>query len=181
MPNPTPTIELPRLPDESARAYAARVEYVTMGAGRSLEKLRVQSGGKAGIPRRFNTLAEWSARYDWAGSARQYDEQIAYITIQEAQAKYRTDLEAHRKKASDAGQALYAVAGQLITAINKALAGPRKIRDKDGKEYTLHSIDLNANTFSIAARAMQAALDLEAHALAVDVLLPKLGQADDSE
>lgn len=175
MENKQTTIELPRLPDESARAYQARVEYVTMGPQRSQDAVSQKLGKSRQL------MYRWASQYDWAGSARQYDEQIAYITIQEAQAKYRADLEAHRKKASDAGQALYAVAGQLITAINKALAGPRKIRDKDGKEYTLHSIDLNANTFSIAARAMQAALDLEAHALAVDVLLPKLGQADDSE
>lgn len=129
---------------EAWRSYGYRA-----GAKRGYRaaSIRLRNGARATIP---------------AGSARQYDEQIAYITIPEAQAKYRADLEAHRKKASDAGQALYAVAGRLITAINKALAGPRKIRDKDGKEYTLHSINLNANTFSIAARAMQAALDLEA-------------------
>lgn len=176
----SPTIELPRIEGESARAYAARVEYCTMGAGRSLEKLRGRSGEGSGIPRRFNTLAEWSTRFNWGESAKQYDEQIHYLTIQDAAEKYRTDLEAHRKKASEAGQALYAVAGQLIRAINTALAGPKKIKGEDGKMYTLHAIDLTSSTFSIAARAMQTALDLEAHALGVDKILPSLG-ADDSE
>lgn len=177
MPN-APTIEIPRHPDESARAYAARVEYVTMGPQRSLEKLadqrRIKGGSKAITP-----LREWSVRYGWADSARQYDEQVSYLTVQEAVDRHRADLEAHRKKAMDAGQALYAVAGQLIKTINAALANPRKIEGRDGKMYTLHSIDITSSTFGIAARAMTTALDLEAHALGVDDVLGKLN--DDSE
>lgn len=168
-----PTIELPRLENESARAYAARVEYVTMGAGRSLEKLSQKS------TKNIQLFKRWSVQYGWVASAEKYDAEVSYLTVQEAQEKYRADLEAHRTQANEAGQALYTVAGQLIKAINAALAGPRKIEGKDGKIYTIHSIEMNANTFSIAARAMQTALDLKAHALGVDKLLPSL--TDDSE
>lgn len=174
----TPTIELPRLPDESARAYAARVEYVTMGAGRSIEKLadqrRIKGGSKAITP-----LREWSVRYGWQESARKYDEDVAHLTVQEAQEQYRADLAAHRKESMEAGKALFTVASQLTIAINQALAGPHQIEGKDGKKYTLHKIELSANTFQIAAKAMQTALDLKAHALGVDVILGKLD--DDSE
>jgi hypothetical protein len=170
------TIELPRLPDESARAYAARVEYVTMGAGRSLEKLRQKYNRNTSYIRQ---LAEWSAKYGWVGSADKYDAEISYITVQDAADRYRTDLEAHRKKASEAGGALYAVAGQLLKQVNQALNQPRVIMGADGNRYTLHGIELNGNTLSIVSRAMQTALDLEAHALNIDKLLPSL--TDDSE
>jgi hypothetical protein len=168
--NPT-TIELPRLPDESARAYAARVEYVTMGAGRSLEKLRQKYNRNTSYIRQ---LGGWSSKYGWVQSAEKYDAEVSYITVNEASDRYRADLEAHRKKASDAGQALYSVAGMLLKQIDTALRNPRKIKGEDGKLYTLHGVDMTAGTFAIAARAMQTALDLEAHALGVDRLLPTL-------
>lgn len=178
--NNKPTIELPRLEGESARAYAARVEYVTMGAGRSFERLldRYQSAPKARPTQRLATLKEWSTRYNWQSSVREYDDQIAFLTVQEAADQYRQDLEKHREKAMEAGRGLYTVAGQLIRTINQALANPRKIKGEDGKWYTIHDMKFDANTFQIAARAMQTALDLEAHALGVDRVL---SNTDDSE
>lgn len=165
------TIE--RLPDESAKAYQARVEYVTMGPQRSQEAVSQRLGKSRQL------MYRWATRYDWTATARAWDDQQAAALQAEAAAQYRADLAAHRKRAGDASQALYAVAGQLITAINKALAGPRQIRGDDGKVYTLHSIELTANTFQIAAKAMQTSLDLEAHKLGIDQLMPQL--TDDSE
>ena len=167
------TIELPRHPDESARAYAARVEYVTMGPGRDLRTLAQK------LDKSLTLVGRWSSQYDWVKSAEEYDNQVAYLTVQEAAEAHRADLAAHRKKAMDAGQALYAVAGQLIKTINAALANPRRIEGKDGKVYVLHAIDITSSTFAIAARAMTTALDLEAHALGVDTVLGKLD--NDSE
>jgi hypothetical protein len=175
--NDISTIE--RLPDESARAYRARVEYVTMGPGRSLDKLRAQSGHKAGIPNRRSTLAGWSTRFDWQATAVGWDNQQAAAIAQAKADEYRQKIEAHREKAEQAGDALFTVAGQLIKAVNQALAGPRKIKGEDGKVYTVHAIELNANTFSIAAKAMQVALDLKAHSLGIERLIPLLD--DDSE
>lgn len=172
------TIELPRIDGESNKAYAARVEYVTMGAGRSLEKLRVQSGGKGGIPRRFNTLAEWSARFNWTEHAANYDNQVSYLTVNEAADRYRADLEAHRKKASDSAKNLLALANGLTRIYADALQQPREIRGADGKLYTLHKLTVDTNTLTTISKAMTASLDLEAHALGVDTVLSRL---DDSE
>ncbi len=171
MPNPT-TIELPRIENESAQAYAARVAYVTMGAGRSIDKVADQQGIKTGS--RSSRYLEWSRKYGWVDSARQYDEQVHYLTIQDAADKYRADLETHRKKASDAGAALYSVSQLLIKQVHAALSQPKTIKGEDGKFYTLHGLDMTAGTFAIAARAMQTALDLEAHALGVDRILPTI-------
>jgi hypothetical protein len=170
------TIE--RLPDESARAFRARVEYVTMGPDRSLEKTRQRLGKSAAGYKRV--LEEWSTRYDWQATAQGWDNQQAAAQSQEAADRYRADLEAHRKRASDAAQGLYTVAAQLIKAMNQALANPRKIEGKDGKMYTLHGIDLNASAYSAAVRGMQTALDIEGHALGLSELMPKLAN-DDSE
>lgn len=69
---------LARLPGETGRAYAAFVDYVRLGEGRSLRRLlaayvhgekRVQSEYKASTEkpptRRFATLAEWSVKHAW--------------------------------------------------------------------------------------------------------------------
>lgn len=177
MTNATITIE--RLPEETPRAYQARVDYITAGPSRSLEKLRQQIG-KGSV----RYLEQWSSRFDWVECARKYDEAAAHLVTQEALEQYRADLEAHRKKASEAGQALYQVAGQLLKKVNAALATPRQIEGKDGRMYTLHGIDFNSSALgsalSTVTRSFQTALDLEAHALGVDKLLPSL-ETDDSE
>jgi hypothetical protein len=172
MANPT-TIELPRIEGESNRAYAARVEYVTMGAGRSLDALSQK------YTKNIQLYKKWSAQYGWVDSARQYDEQLAYITIQEASEKHRADLEIHRKQAMDAGRSLYGVAGQMLQQLNTAMANPKKIKGEDGRWYTLHGIEMTSATLTTVARALQTALDLTAHALGVDEVLGRL--ADDSE
>jgi hypothetical protein len=171
------TITIERLPEESSKAYAARVEYVTAGPQRSLDRLRQNYGKTTAYTRQ---LEVWSARYDWAATARAWDDQQAAAAIQAAAEQYRADLEAHRKKAMDAGQGLYSVAGQLLKKLNSALASPRQIKGEDGLFYTLHGIDFNAAVLTTVSRALQTALDLEAHALGVDKLLPSL-EADDSE
>ncbi len=148
-------ITIPRLPDESARAYAARVEYVTAGPGRSLEKVRGQSGGKAGVPMRLATLEEWSSRYGWVESARQYDDQVAYLTIQEAAEQYRADLADYRKRYSDLGKGLYAAAAVLT----------RRVATE------ARTMGLGPGALALAANAAKTAADLEALALRVEHLL----------
>lgn len=69
---------LARLAGETARAYAAFLDYVRLGDGRSLRRLyesylhgekRPQTAHKAPTEKpptlRFETLADWSVRYRW--------------------------------------------------------------------------------------------------------------------
>jgi hypothetical protein len=163
------TITLPRIDGESSRAYAARVEYVTMGPQRSIDKLADQNGIKTGS--RVSRYLEWSRKYGWVSSAEKYDSEIALITVNDAAEKHRADLEEHRKKAMDAGRSLYGVAGQMLHQLNVALANPKKIKGEDGKWYTLHGIEITSATLTTVARALQTALDLSAHALGVDSAL----------
>lgn len=162
-------ITIERLPEESNRAYAARVEYVTAGPQRSLDDV-AQKWNKS-----RSLLARWSTQYDWAATARAWDDQQAAMAMQEASEAYRRDLEDHRKRYGDAGKALYQVAAQLLTQLSKIAGQPPKvIEGKDGKPYKIPGIDLTPTTLTVASRAMTIAADLEAHALRIGDLLPKL-------
>jgi hypothetical protein len=165
---------IPRLDDETPRAHAAKVAYVTAGPGRSLDKLRQQIGNRS-----VRYLEQWSARFDWAATARAWDDQQAAAVARDASDAYRADLEAHRKVSMDTGKVLHAVASNLLSQVNNALTSPRRIEGKDGKWYTLHGVELTSNSLAVASRAMLAALDLQAHALGVDRILT--GLTDDSE
>ncbi len=145
-------ITIPRLPEESARAYAARVEYITAGPGRSLEKLQQKIGKNTSYVRQ---LSEWSSRYGWVESARQYDDQVAYLTIQEAAETYRADLADYRKRYSDLGKGLYAAAAVLT----------RRVATE------ARTMDLGPGALALAANAAKTAADLEALALRVEHLL----------
>ena len=162
-----------QLSNESAQAYEAACAYFGMGADRSCELVAQKCAKSSSLIRR------WSSAHNWTDRAREYDAALAKEASAAHTARYLADLEAHRKRSMEAGSALYTVAGQLIKQLNYALGQPRKIEGKDGKTYTIHSVELNANTFAVAARGIVAALDLEAHALGIDKLLPELG--DDSE
>lgn len=170
-----PDITIPRLEEETTRAYAARVEYLTLGASRSFDRMleRLQSGDKAGITKRRSTLAEWSSQYHWQEHARKYDETLATLAAQAHAEQYRQELEDHRKRYQKAGKDLYAVAHALIGACAQALRG-QVIKGEDGKLYTIPGMEITPNTLAIAARALTTAGDLEAHALRIAELLPRL-------
>jgi hypothetical protein len=147
-----PTIELPRIDDESARAYAARVAYAKMGPQRSLEKLRQQIGNRS-----VRYLEQWSTKYGWTKSAEDYDRQLTYITLEEAQEAYRADLADYRKRYGDMGKALY---GSAVLAM-------RKINAVLGKPET----ELGVGSLITIINAVKTAADLEALALRVEHLL----------
>ncbi len=161
-------IQLPRLENESARAYAARVEYVTMGAGRSIDKLAEQKGIKSGS--RSSTYLEWSRKFGWVESARQYDDQVAYLTVQDAAQQYQEDLKAFRIKYGKAGDDLHKVSTAMLSLFARHLQG-KTVVDKDGNKHVIPAVEMNANTLGQIKSALQAAADLEALALRVEGLL----------
>lgn len=152
------TIEVPRLDGETPRAYAARVEYLTMGAQRSIDKVAYQKGIKAGS--RSSTLLEWSRQFNWVEHAARYDQALAAVAVAEHAEQYRQELEEHRQRYQKAGQALYGVAISMLSQLRAAPV-----------EYTPAAL-------STIARALTTAGDLEAHALRIADLLPKLDRHD---
>ncbi len=163
----TTTIELPRIDGESSRAYAARVEYVTMGAGRSLDKLRQKYVKNTSYIRQ---LQEWSAQYGWVSSAEKYDSEVALITVNEAASQYQADLKAFRTKYGKTGDDLHKVANAMLVVFSQQIQG-KKIVDKEGKTHILPGIEMNAGTLGQIKAALQAAADLEALSLRVESLL----------
>lgn len=146
-----------QLASESAQAYQAACAYFAMGADRSLVAVAQKLNKSTTI------MGRWSGQHNWTDRARTYDAALAEEDAAQHTARYLADLEDHRKRASEAGKALYAVAGKLLQRMNTQ-AG---------------TLELNANSLAVIKGALQTALDLEAHSLNLDKLLPSL--TDDSE
>lgn len=163
----TPAITIPKLDGETPRAYAARVEYLTMGAARSLDKVAGQKGGKSGGRVNNTTVENWSRKYGWQAHAASYDATIATLAAQAHAEEYQRDLAAHRADAMRYGQALCGVAVEMLTQ----LRGVSK------------TIDYSPAALATIARALTTGLDLRAHALDLDRLMPALTPqgADDAE
>lgn len=157
-----PTITIPPLDGESSKAYTSRVQYLTMGPERSLEKLRQSYGKRTASYTR--QLEAWSTRFHWQEHARRWDEQNASLIARAASEQYRKDLEDHRARYQQSGQVLYGLAMLLATRIKKQL--------DDG------TLRLSGANLATIAQALTVAADLEAHALQIGELLPRLGDGE---
>jgi hypothetical protein len=166
----TPAITIPKLEGETPRAYAARVEYLTMGAGRSLDRVAGQGGGKNGARVNNTTVENWSVKYGWKAAASEYDQTVATLAAQAHAESYRRELEDHRERYGKAGKALHNLAAAYLNKL------AQRIKDLDSSEIKAGRLALDVRT---AAAALQIAGDLEAHALRVADLLPKLDSGDD--
>lgn len=153
------TITIPRHADESARAYAARVAYVTMGPQRSLDAVAQKSAKSLPLMKR------WSVAHDWQATARAWDDQQAAAIAAEAAAAYRADLEEHRKRYQQSGKALHGVAVEMLTQLRQSA----------------RTIEYTPAALATISRALTVAADLEAHALRLGELLPKLSGDGDAE
>jgi hypothetical protein len=78
-----------------------------------------------------------------------------------------------------ARRGLYAVAGVLLARLSEqANRKPQIVQGIDGKTYEIPTMDAPAGMLAICARALLVALDLEAHALGIDMLLLKVDWSD---
>lgn len=175
MPNPATTerpIELPRIANEHPARYQARTIYITMGADRSLDAVSQR------LAKSVPLLKRWSSEDHWSEHAARYDETVYTLAARDAADAYRRDLEDHRKRYGDAGKNLYKIAGGLMNTIAQQLQG-RTIEGKDGKTYTIPTMKIDQGAITVLARALATAADLEAHALRLGDLLPKLAEGED--
>lgn len=182
MNNPTQTIEIPRLPDESNKAYTARVEYLTLGSARSFDRLleRIRAADGLHITNRRETLGTWSKRYNWQEHAARYDNALASLAVQAASSKYLEHVESHRARYQKVGEDLYTIASALLAQCMRAIRG-EQIEGKDGKIYYIPKMEITPTTLSIAVKGLQVAADFEAHALRLEQVLPNLSAPDDRE
>jgi hypothetical protein len=111
----TPTITLPRLPNESSKAYAARQTYILMGTGRSQEAVSQR------LAKSRQIISRWSARYGWVESARAYDDSCGQLAAAAAADAYRHEVEAYRERYRAVGRALYSTAARLLVLLNQQI------------------------------------------------------------
>jgi len=172
------TITIPRLDEETPRAYAARVEYLTMGPQRSLDKL---AGHKRGTSGGSNTTAEnWSVKYGWVQSARLYDQALAGVAVHRHRAEYDAALEAHRTKILDKTAGLTRILDMLENQVARAIVG-QVIEGKDGKTYLVSKMAIDVSALAALVRGRLTVADMEAHALDIPGLRAALLEgADDA-
>jgi hypothetical protein len=154
-----------RRDSDTPKAYAALLDYAAMGPARSLDTLceRYRSGADPAPPtRRLTSLKDWSRQHDWQQRVQAYDDALALEASDRHTARYIADLEAHRKRASDAGEAIYITATKLLRRMNNEL----------------EELEITPATLGVLLRAYTIGLDLEAHALGIDQLLPELEQKE---
>jgi hypothetical protein len=155
-----------RQPLDTPKSYAALCDYCAMGPSRSLDTLceRYRTGTDPAPPtRRLTSLKDWSRSGDWQARARQYDSQLQQEASAATTSAYLAALEAHRRRAQEAGEGVYIVATRLLRRMNAEI----------------DTLELSPASLGVLLRAYQTALDLEAHALNLDQILPSL-ERDDS-
>ncbi len=143
---------------ESAKAYDAACEYFSMGVQRSQEEV----GRKLAKSRQL--LSRWSAHYAWVERAKEYDAAVLEDKAQERTRRYLADLEDHRTRYQQAGKALYGTSGKLLQQLNRAIEAGE--------------MEMTPAALGVLVRAFTASGDMEAHALNLDELLPKLAGDD---
>jgi len=146
MPNPS-TIE--RLPDESARAFAARTEYVLLGPQRSLDALAQKYNKSRSL------FARWSTEYDWAATARAWDDQQAAAALDRASEAYQAELADYRRRYGEMGKALLGASAKMLN---------RMMRD-------LEAMEMTPAVLGQITSAVKTAADVEALALRLEGIL----------
>ena len=168
-----PAIEIPRLPNERNERYEARTAYLVAGADRDLRSV-AQKFNKS-----VSLIARWSAADRWGDLSQDYDNTLATIAAQRHAQQYLADLEENRARYGKAGKRLYNAASVLLTACEQAIAG-KVIKGEDGVTYAIPAMKITPMALAVAMRALTVAADLEAHALRVADLLPRLtGEGDE--
>jgi len=152
---------LERLPDESVKANSALLAYASLGPGRSLEKLRQKYGKNAAYTRQ---LERWSSQHNWQERIKIYDTEMAREHQRRISEQYLRDLEEHRDRYGQTGKELYVVSRVLLGKLAQAM---------QDDELPLNTASLHA-----VVRSLQLSVELEAHSLSLDRLLPMLDVAD---
>lgn len=162
------TITIPKLEGETPKAYQARVRYFTLGERRTIDAVAQE------LTKSRSLIARWSERYGWYELSQRYDQTLASVAASAHAEQYRRDLDEHRARYQKAGRDLHAIAQGLLAQCARAVRG-EVVRTTDGREITIPAMELTPAALSTAMRALMVAADLEAHALRVADLLPRLG------
>lgn len=141
-----------QLPTESAQAYEAACTYFGMGADRSVRDVAQR------LHKSSTIIGRWSREHQWVERSRQYDAEVQQDIAAQHTAQYLADVKDHQQRYRDTGKALHTVCVRLL----------RRFANE------IDSMELTPNSLAVLVKALTTAGDLEAHALALDELLPRL-------
>lgn len=156
-------ITIPRFPGERAERHEARVLYLTMGAGRSLDAVGKKLGKSGAL------IERWSAADGWAEQARSYDSTMTTLAVQKHRAEYDAALEAHRKKVLEKTASLSRILDGLEAQVVRAITG-QVVEGKDGKTYYIPKMPIDAAVLGHLIKGRLTVADMEAHALDIPSL-----------
>jgi hypothetical protein len=145
-----------QLPQESPQAYQAACVYFGMGVERSQESVSHK------LAKSRQIMSRWSMQHRWVERAATYDDAVRDEEAQERTKRHLADLEDHRTRYQQAGRSLYSVAAKMLTRMHKEVDG----------------LELTPAALGILLRAFTTAGDMEAHALNLDELMPKMAGDD---
>lgn len=151
-----------RLSDETDAAYQAACVYFTLGAKRSFAKVSAERGTH------ISNIAKWSTRYQWVARARDYDAAMAQEAADKQSAEYCESLARHRKRSEEASSGIYEMS-KLVFDNLKTLMDNTVVMTDDGR--LMPSAIKAAMVLPGVVKAIQAALDIEAHILGIDKIL----------
>jgi hypothetical protein len=149
-------IELPQYENETIQAYEARVLYVCMGPERSILKAAEQLG------KHRSQLGRWSMLHGWIECAKQYDEMMASIQIQQKSAEYRAQISEHRQQAMVLGGELMDMGRAMATEIMQRMS----------------NMHYKPSDLQTAVKAILYGMDMRAHALELDRILEQDSSGD---
>lgn len=158
--------------DESRKAYAAFLDYVRMGAGRSHRKLhaeyrqRSDSGPTADLPptTRLRTLHDWSAKYAWQARLEKY--------LKEREQAEQAEWEERRRELRFAdwalGDDLRTLGARIIEQAPMFDGKKRLIKGRNGQSDTI--VETIALRLREAIEALKLASELQRQAAEMPVL-----------
>lgn len=168
----TPTITIPRQPNERAERHEARVLYLTMGADRSQEAVSAKLGKSRQL------ISRWSAQDGWAEQARTYDSVSAQVAVARHRAQYEASLEEHRVKTLARTAGLSKILDGVQAQVAMAVTG-LVIEGKDGKTYYIPRMPIDAAVLGHLIKGRLTVADMEAHALDIPALRAALLEGGD--
>lgn len=136
------TFPIPRLKDETPKAYEAFKQYCFLGSDRSIHKAGLVADGKISRDQavsRKNDPANsswnvWSKRFNWVKRAAEYDEWIAKSDVKTIREERDENIKILHSRSREMFEISDEVGQLLLQAMSKAVKKRFLQKDENGKE-----------------------------------------------
>ena len=171
----TPVDDPDYIPPENERAQTAYYDYLAMGPGRSLDKLKhmylaQRDSGVHPTTTNHNTLHAWSARYRWQERVAKYEQERraellaraaaaredSLRLVRKAKAKLEAAIDAGDYKQPNLGPDLRHLVGLEMQLLDDPLATRTEVANPDGETFAVTSYE-HLDNAQLAELAQQVA------------------------